>query len=513
MIDTPSSRLSVWLLGDQLLEDHSAIRAARESGLPFRVVIIESYRRAQNLPYHRKKLVLLFSAMRHFAQQLQQDGIAVDYQRAPDFLTGLMNHVRSWQPNHMLFMSASQAAGRNFQFNLEQRLGIAVSILPPAQFLTGSFDPFPQLDPDKRVLMENFYRRMRGHFQVLMQPSGEPEGGRWNFDQQNRLPLPKGISIPEPPAFQPDEITLQVIGEVDALPLGVGRTIGFGLAVTHAQAKLALDDFIQRRLAHFGEYEDAMSHAHSTLFHSCLSPYLNTGLLKPLQVVRAVEQAYRHGKAPLNSAEGFIRQVMGWREYINWMYWRRISKWEADNHWRAERSLPSWFWNGQVRMRCMKTALRRALDTGYLHHIERLMLISNFAQLSGVRPLAVNHWFLACFIDAYEWVMLPNVLGMGLYADGGQLASKPYIASANYINRMSDFCDECQYDPKLRRGKGACPFNVLYWNFLIMHEAALRRNPRMGKSLLGLRRLGAEERREITSDANRLLENLDELSG
>jgi deoxyribodipyrimidine photolyase-related protein len=245
------------------------------------------------------------------------------------------------------------------------------------------------------------------------------------------------------------------------------------------------------------------------LYHSQLSPYLNIGLLEPREVIQAAEQAYLEGKVPINSAEGFVRQVLGWREYICWQYWRLMPGLLKANAWGAQRPLPQFFWSAESGLNCLDHALRRAIGSGYNHHIERLMLLCNFCLLAGIQPSAVNDWFLAVYVDAYEWVMAPNVIGMGLNADGGMVATKPYISSANYINRMGDYCPSCRYDPKKRTGTGACPFNYLYWGFLVEHEKQLRSNARLGRSVLGLRHLNLEERDLARRQASLFLEGLD----
>lgn len=507
-----SETLSVWILGDQLLTRHPALAVAADAvGRDnVRVVLVESAARARRLPYQRKKLVLLFSAMRHYAEELRGHGWQVDCTRADTTLAGLQGHVAHHRPAELLTMAASEIAGRRWQQGrLAEQLGVPVRVLPNTDLLAGQFDPFPNAKPDQRIVLENFYRAMRRRFGLLMD-GDQPLGGRWNFDADNRKPLPKDLRPPTAPSFPPDEITRQVMAEVAALP-GVGTVDGFDLAVTRAQAQAAFDDFLAQRLAGFGPYEDAMSRQHPLLFHSLLSPYLNIGLLEPLDLAQAAERAYHAGQAPLNSVEGFVRQVVGWREYIYWQYWRLAGQWEGFNAWQAQRPLPDFFWSGETDMACLRSAIDRALQTGYTHHIERLMLLSNFCLLAGVEPLQVNDWFLAAFVDAYEWVMLPNVLGMGLNADGGRTATKPYVASANYIHKMSDYCAGCRYDPKARTGPDACPFNFLYWNFLLQHEQTLRRNPRLGNAVLGLRHLDEDERSRVREQAAWFLVGMDEL--
>ncbi|MGC9336306.1 MAG: cryptochrome/photolyase family protein [Anaerolineae bacterium] len=505
-------RASVWILGDQLLAQHPALAAAEQDHARenLRVVLVESAARSRRLPYQRKKLVLLFSAMRHYAEALHEQGYAVDYVQSPTFLDGLQQHAAAWQPERLFVMAASELHGRAFQqAQLADSLSVPVTTVPNTQFLVGRFDPYPDAKTDKRVVMEHFYRRMRHHFDILLTPEGEPAGSRWNYDAENRKRLPLDVQLPAVPAFPPDDVTRAVMAEVEAAGHGVGTVQGFDLAVTRQQALAALDDFLANRLAGFGPYEDAMSSRHPTLFHSVLSPYLNIGLLEPLELIEAAQWAYHQGLAPINSVEGFVRQVLGWREYIYWQYWRLMPGLLEANAWEAQGPLPSFFWDGQTEMNCLRHALQRAIDTGYNHHIERLMLLCNFCLLAGVRPQAVNDWFLSFYIDAYEWVMVPNVLGMGLNADGGLIATKPYIASANYINKMSDYCRSCRYDHQQRSSKDACPFNFLYWNFLLEHEAVLRANPRLGRNVLGLRYLDEEERIAVRRRARSFLDRLE----
>jgi deoxyribodipyrimidine photolyase-related protein len=497
---------TVWILGDQLLETHPAL-ALVEDKATVRVLLIESRGRMGKLPYQRKKLVLLVSAMRHYAEDLRRQGFAVDLIRAESFEIGLRRHVAQYKTAQLLTMAAASYHGRLFQARLEERLGITVKILPNTQFLIGRYNPIPDPEPDKRYVMEGFYRDMRRHFDLLME-GGEPAGGRWNFDAENRKKLPKSVEPPPPISFTPDAITQEVMAEVAAIPGGVGMVEGFDYAVTRAAALSALRDFLDHRLALFGDYEDALTRRSHVVYHSLLSPYLNLGLLEPLEVATAVQEAYRAGKAPINAAEGFVRQVIGWREFMAWQYWRQMPGMQDLNAWEAARALPRFVWTGETEMACLAFAIKRALDTGYNHHIERLMLLSNFFLLAGINPRLVNDWFLALYIDAYEWVMPPNVIGMGLNADDGLTATKPYIASANYINKMGDHCAGCRLDPKKRLGEDACPFNFLYWNFILAHEERLRANPRTSRNVWGLRHLDSAEREQIRRQAASFLASL-----
>ncbi|MGB0388310.1 MAG: cryptochrome/photolyase family protein [Ardenticatenaceae bacterium] len=509
-------RSTVWILGDQLLAAHPALLAAeRVTGREkMRVVLVESDARTQKHPYQRKKLVLLFSAMRHYAQELREMGYQVDYIKAATFRAGLEQHLREWQPDQLFTMAASEYKGRRWQSeDLAHLLAVPVTVLPNTQFLLGQYHPYPKVDAHKKVIMEHFYRKMRRHFNILMTKEGQPVGGQWNYDKQNRKPLPKKVRPPQVMGFAPDAITQQVMLEVEANSYGVGSVADFQLAVTREQAEAAFEEFLAHRLADFGPYEDAMSTRYQTIFHSVLSPYLNIGLLEPLPLIHAAQDAYRAGQAPINSVEGFIRQILGWREYVYWQYWRQMPGIYQKNSWNAQRPMPSFFWSADTEMNCLKQVITRAIESGYNHHIERLMIICNFCMLSGIHPAAVNDWFLSFYIDAYEWVMLPNVIGMGLNADGGLTGTKPYISSANYIKKMSDFCPACHFNPKKRHGEGACPFNALYWNFLIQHEETLRANPRLGRNVLGLRYLDEVERAAVQAHAKEFLLALGTRSG
>lgn len=493
---------TLWVLGDQLLLNHPGLPQVE------RVVLVESERLKRRLPYHRQKLTLIVSAMRHYAEALRERGYTVDYVRAPNFTIGLTAHIERYRPHRIITMAAADYVGRQWQTQSAPTvLGLPIQVLPNTQFLSGQYNPFPT--PTKKIILETFYRALRQHFGLLLE-NGKPIGGQWNFDQANRQSLPKSAAPPAPCRFEPDAITRQVMAEIDEAGHGVGSTTGFAYAVTHAQARAALEDFIQHRLDLFGPYEDAMTARHRTLYHSVLSPYVNLGLLEPLEMARAAVAAYHAGQARLNSVEGFVRQVIGWREYMYWQYWRLMPTLATRNHWQATYPVPEFFWTGTTEMNCLHHALTGVRETAYSHHIERLMLISNFAVLARLNPQAVTEWFKIFYIDAYDWVMQSNVVGMGLNADGGQLATKPYIASANYINKMSDYCAGCHFNPKARTGAEACPFNTLYWNFLITHEKALKANPRIGPAILGVNRLSTAERQTLQHQAAQWLTRLNQ---
>jgi len=502
-------KTTVWVLGDQLLRNHPAIAWAQAQSQDYIVLMVESADRASRLPYQRKKLVLLFSAMRHYAKRLRAQGIEVDYVRADTFDAAIQQHIEAYKPDEIVTMAASEYRGRQRQMTLGEQLSIEVSVLPNSQFLLHENDPYPNPVPDKQYVMENFYRSMRRHYRVLIDDTDQPLGGAWNFDKDNRSPLPTTVTPPAPITFETDPITQEVMRDVNSLVHAVGSVEGFNLAVTREDAQAALDDFIEHRLHDFGRYEDAMSSQHHTLFHSLLSAYVNIGLLEPMEMIRAAEAAYHAGTAPINSVEGFIRQILGWREFIYWQYWRQMPSLRHANNWGAQRVMPQMFWDSNTKMNCIQHVTRRLIETGYSHHIERLMIVCNFCLLAGINPAEVADWFLIFYIDAYEWVVYPNVIGMGLNADDGRTATKPYIASANYINSMSDYCKGCAFNHKQRVGEDACPFNTLYWNFIIQHEKRLRANPRLGKNVLGLRHIDERERMLIVEQARAFLQGLE----
>ena len=487
---------TLWLLGDQLAPRHLA--QMPDSALDdLRILMIESAARACRLDYHPKKLVLLFSAMRHRAEALRKEGYQVDYRQAGDMVGALRAHCEAHHPDRLLTVEASSYRGQQFQQGLGDEIGIPVQILPNHQFLSNRFDPLPDVKSGENVRQETFYRAMRRYFNLMMDDDGKPLGGKWNFDKQNRQTLPEDLDPPDPVTFEPDELTLKVIEDVAENYQGVGDVSDFRLPVTPEDAQRAADDFFSNRFAKFGTYEDAMSRGHDVVFHSKLSPCINLGLLDPLDLAQRAEVAYREDRVTINNAEGFIRQVIGWREYMFWQYRRLMPDLAEGNTFDTHRPVPEFFWTGETEMNCLKHVLGRVLRDGYAHHIERLMILSNFCTLAGFEPQEVLDWFQSTFIDAYDWVMVPNVIGMGLYADGGQIGTKPYIASANYINKMSDYCKGCCYKHNERTEEDACPFNFLYWGFLLQHEDRLRENSRMARMLYNLKYLDEDERERV----------------
>jgi deoxyribodipyrimidine photolyase-related protein len=396
-----------------------------------------------------------------------------------------------------------------------ERLGIPVEIREDDRFLCARAWFRDWAEGRKVLRMEHFYREMRRATGLLMAADGKPEGGQWNFDHDNRKPPDAEMAAgglfgpPTVPRFDPDTTTQAVLGLVeDRFGHHFGDLLPFDYAVTRADAEAALDAFIVDRLARFGDYQDAMAPEWDHLYHSVLSLYINAGLLDPLAVCRAAERAYLEGQAPLNAVEGFIRQIIGWREYVRGIYWLKMPDYAETNFLGAERDLPAFYWTGETEMACIAHVVDETRRLAYAHHIQRLMVTGTFALLAGIDPRQVNEWYLSVYADAYEWVELPNTHGMALYADGGVMASKPYAASGKYIDRMSTYCGACAYDVSKREGAGACPFNYLYWDFLMRNEERLSGNPRIGMPLKTLSRMKPETRQAIRRDAARFLEAL-----
>lgn len=356
--------------------------------------------------------------------------------------------------------------------------------------------------------MEYFYREMRRKTGLLM-VGDAPEGGRWNFDSDNRKPARPDLLMPQPLRFEPDPITQNVLESVEArFGDHFGDLEPFWFAETTAQAEEVLEHFLSTGLASFGDYQDAMLAGEPFLYHSLLSLYMNAGLLDPLVVCRRVETAYFDGKAPLNAVEGFIRQIIGWREYVRGIYWLKMPGYSDSNFFENERPLPVFYWTGETDMACMRAAITQTKEQAYAHHIQRLMVTGNFALLAGVDPSEVHEWYLAVYADAYEWVEMPNTLGMSQFADGGLLGSKPYAASGNYINKMSDYCKKCTFDVKKKTGVGACPFNALYWDFLIRNRDKLEKNPRLAQVYRTWQKMSVEKREDTLESASHFLSSL-----
>ena len=499
----------VLILGDQLTPAISSLRDASPADTI--LLMAEVAEEAGYVPHHRKKLAFLFSAMRHFAEEMCAQGWRVDYVRLddPDNSGSLGGEVARARNRHGDLPLRVTEAGE-WRLAEAMRAWTNCTIFADDRFFSAPNQFAAWAEGRKTLRMEYFYRMMRRETGLLM--DGEvPLGGRWNFDADNRKPAERDLLMTRPHAFPPDVITRDVMAMVETrFPDKFGTLSPFGFAVTRADAEAAFDDFVAHRLARFGDNQDAMLAGEPFLYHAVIAQYLNCGLLDPRRVCASVDEACRAGRVPINAAEGFIRQILGWREYVRGIYWHFMPGYADENRLGATRPLPAFYWTADTNMACVAACVRQTRDEAYAHHIQRLMVTGNFALLAGVDPAELHRWYLAVYADAYEWVELPNTLGMSQFADGGLLASKPYAASGAYINRMSDYCRGCRYDVKKRTGAGACPFNFLYWDFIARHAVRLGANTRMQPVLRGWNRFAEKEQRQIRSEASRFLAAMDE---
>ncbi|MGC6484544.1 MAG: cryptochrome/photolyase family protein [Candidatus Puniceispirillales bacterium] len=492
------------ILGDQLTRDLAALRDLAPGDT---VVMAEVADEAGYANHHKKKLVFVFSAMRHFAENLRAEGIKVDYTRMDDpentgSIEGeLARAVAAISPDRIITTEPGEYRLLAIMKTWQDRFGIPVEIRADDRFMTSRDEFSTWAEGRKSLRMEFFYREARRRYKILME-GDQPCGGQWNFDSENRQPPAEGITPPARFQSPPDAITEEVIAMVaDRFSDHFGVIDGFHFATTRHDALAALDLFIDERLADFGTWQDAMVDGEPWMYHAHIGLYLNAGLLTPREVIAAAEDAFHRGDAPINAVEGFIRQILGWREYVRGIYWLTMPDYAAKNELDAHRPLPDFYWTAETEMRCLAECVRETSDNAYAHHIQRLMVLGNFALLAGIDPKEVNAWFLGVYADAYEWVEMPNVSGMTLYADGGYLASKPYAASGAYINRMSTYCRQCRYKVARKNGPEACPFNYLYWDFLIRNSEKLSGNPRMGMPYRTLAKMTPEKINMIQEDS------------
>ncbi|NNF25908.1 MAG: cryptochrome/photolyase family protein [Gemmatimonadetes bacterium] len=501
-----ATRALVLVLGDQL--DPASPLLETLDPERDRVAMAEVEDEIRRYPNHKQRVALFLSAMRHFRDDLRRQGISVRYQSIedpdtassiPEFLrtllgTAVPERVRLLRPGRLDLEEEIRAVAAEADCPVE--------FVDDPHFLCSSEEFADWAGGRKRMVMEHFYRAQRKRLGVLMDGE-EPAGGAWNFDSDNRESFDSAPDDLVPPAeFPPDRVTTAVLELVEErfsdLP---GELDSFNWPVTPEDAWSSVLDFIEHRLHRFGQFQDAMWVDEPTLYHSRISAALNLKLVDPRRVVNEVEQAYRDGRVPINSAEGFIRQVIGWREFIRGVYWLEMPALAEANELDAAQPLPELYWSADTSMTCMGQAVGQVLEHGYAHHIQRLMVTGLFALLYGARPKEVHEWFMATHVDSVEWVTLPNVVGMSQYADGGIVGTKPYVASGKYIQRQSNYCDECRFDPAQAYGDDACPFTTLYWEFLDRHEEDLADNRRMNFQLANLRRKSDQDRIAIRERA------------
>ena len=503
------------VLGDQLDPCHPWFAEPRADVV---VLMMEVRQETDYVLHHAQKILAIFAAMRAFAAQLAEAGHVVDYvaiDRA-DNRQSLPQNLLAALARHRATALAYQAPD---EWRLDAQLAqfarqcdVPVEMCDSRHFLTTRDEAGRLFAGQRQWLMERFYRHMRSRHRVLLTADGRPEGGRWNFDADNRKRWPGTPVEPDDPRPVHDHSALWRTIEASGIrSFGNPQADCLRWPLNRNEALRQLRAFVTRALPHFGDFQDAMSAHAARLFHSQLSFALNTKMLSPREVVSAAEDAWLSGAVPLSAAEGFVRQILGWREYVRGVYWAHMPEYTARNALGHTRPLPGWFWTGQVGMRCLSIALNASLDQAHAHHIQRLMIIGNFALLAGLDPQAVHRWYLGVYVDAFEWVEAPNTLGMSQFADGGLLATKPYVSSAAYIARMSDYCRGCPYDRKARIGERACPFNALYWDFHQRHADRLGRNPRLATTMRQLQRMSPADRNAIAGQARQVLERIEDL--
>ncbi|MEL6451261.1 MAG: cryptochrome/photolyase family protein [Pseudomonadota bacterium] len=498
------SRL-VLVLGDQLSEGVAALKAADKASDI--VVMAEVAEEGSYVPHHPKKIALILAAMRKFAARLRDEGWTVDYSE----LDGTENSQSI--PGELLRRAEQHGASeviatRPGEYRLIAALEdcpLKVTLLEDDRFIA-SHKEFEDWAAGRKALrMEYFYRDMRRKTGLMME-GDTPAGDKWNYDHDNRKPAPDDVDFGGPMQFAPDETVEAVL---DLVERRFGNHFGdlrpFWFATDQGQARHALAHFVKHALPKFGDFQDAMLAENRFLYHAVVGLYINIGLLDPLEVCHAVEQAWKDGDAPINAAEGFIRQIIGWREYVRGIYFHEGPDYPRRNGLNHQRKLPEFYWGGETRMRCISKAVEQTGAEAYAHHIQRLMVTGNFALLAGLDPAEVSEWYLAVYADAFEWVEAPNVVGMSLFADGGVIASKPYVSSGAYINRMSDYCKGCHYKVSVKTGEGACPFNLLYWHFLDRHRDRFSNNARMGNMYRTWDRMDADRRATVLAEAEAFL--------
>ena len=502
----------VVILGDQLSYTISSLEQCDK--LNTIILMSEVYHEATYVKHHKKKIAFIFSAMRHFALELQQQGYYVDYIKLdnPDntgnFEGEVARCLKRFDCHKIILTEPSEYRVLENVKTWQEQFGIMVDIRDDKRFLCTHTEFADWATKHKQLRMEYFYREMRKKYHILMDYD-KPVGGEWNYDAQNRKPPNDTLTVPKPYIASVDIITQEVIDLVNQkFASHFGVLDNFYFAVTREQALKVLEKFITERLSNFGDYQDAMIQNEPWLYHSHISFYINVGLLNPLECIKAVEQAYYDKQVSLNATEGFIRQILGWREYIRGVYWLRMPEYAQLNYFNATKNLPELYWTANTKMNCLRQCVLETKQNAYAHHIQRLMVLGNFALLTGIDPKQVNEWFLIVYADAFEWVEMPNVTGMILFADGGYLASKPYAAGGNYIHKMSNYCEKCSYKVTQKNGDNACPFNYLYWDFLVRNRSKLSGNYRIGMMYKTFDKMDSDKKQAIKLDSERFLKSL-----
>ncbi|MBO6512782.1 MAG: cryptochrome/photolyase family protein [Phycisphaerales bacterium] len=512
MSSSSSIRKLAFLLGDQLDMNYlDSLGLDQDQDL---ICMSEVADASENPPSHVQRTVLFLSAMRHFAEQLKDDGWNVSYTTLTDqdntqnFENKLERYINDSNPEEVVMIEPGSHSVIESIERACESCGVDLDMIEDPHFLC-THDEFNEwASGRKQLTMEYFYREQRKKHDILMD-DGEPEGGEWNYDKQNRKSFKSEPDAPDVPRFKPDKVTKSVLKDIQSeLPDLPGNSDGFGWAVTREQALECLDDFVSNRLPRFGDYQDAMWSGKSSLYHSLLAPALNLKLLNPREVCQAAVDAYESGDAPINAVEGFIRQIIGWREFIRGVYWFEDTDYADRNELEQYGSLPEFYWDAETDMACIKDAISSVINHAYGHHIERLMITGNFALIAGVEPQQVDAWYRGMYADAIDWVTTPNTIGMAMHADGGVVGTKPYAASGNYVKKMSNHCKGCRFDVKKKVGEDACPFNTFYWDFLIRNEKRFKENHRMSLILKHLDKFSKDDRVELTVHAQELRDEM-----
>ncbi len=498
------------ILGDQLNIKHSWFNRSEEGCI---YVMMEIKDETSYVLHHIQKILAIFSAMRSFSEQLKENNFNVIYIKIDDkdnehsFKKNIQKIINKFDINIFEYQQPDEYR-LDSVFKKFKSLGIEVNSVSSEHFLTSRDSVKEFFKEKKQWRMEEFYRHMRKKYSILVGDE-KPVGGKWNYDAENRK---KWNGEPKTTIdFRPSHNHEGLLKAIDAEGIkyfGENQATNFRWPINRDESLTLLEQFIDKDLCNFGNFQDAMHDENWRLFHSFLSFSLNTKMLSPLEVINKAEEALYKNKLSLASVEGFIRQILGWREYIRGVYWTQMPGYENNNFFNHNKNIPDWYWTGQTKMRCLSKSISQSLENSYAHHIQRLMIIGNFSLLAGIDPKQIHHWYLGIYIDAFEWVELPNTLGMSQYADGGLLATKPYVSSAAYINKMGNYCSKCSYNYKEKIGDNACPFNSLYWNFFDRHQDKLSKNPRLGIVNSQLKKMDQNQKKEINKKANEHLDNI-----
>lgn len=500
------------ILGDQLSHCISSLKDVHEGDT---ILMCEVMEEATYVKHHPKKIAFLFTAMRHFALELEEKGHQVHYVKLTDplntgsFTAEVERVVKALGVQRVIVTQPGEYRVERMIKSWQELLGIPVEMREDDRFLCTREEFNRWAKGKKQLRMEYFYREMRKKYHLLMEKKGTPTGGQWNYDKENRKPPLKGLTSPKRIHHQKSSILKEVLALVaEKFSDHFGTLEPFYFAINRPQALIELEDFIERILPYFGDYQDAMVKGEAYLNHSLLSSYMNAGLLIPLEVCQKAEVAYREGKVPLNAAEGFIRQILGWREYVRGIYWLKMPEYGDLNYFNAKTPVPAFYWGAKTHMDCIAEAVSHTREHAYSHHIQRLMVTGNFALIAGLNVKQVQEWYLEVYSDAYEWVEMPNTLGMALFGDGGIMGSKPYAASGKYIKKMSNFCENCRYDPEVMLSENACPFNALYWDFFGRNRKKLEGNQRLNFVYTTWDKFGNSKQEAIINKAASILKHM-----